>query len=382
MKKAEKIKLNYQKSLRYSENIGKIPYVRGVPVGIRHHLWHYNQQGNQHDNQLVKSKKFESPICENICYGCRIFKKIIKFAFPKNISIMISSMTGFGRGSAQTATKRIKVEIKSLNSKQLDLSLRVPSAYRELEVTLRTPISEALERGKVEASVSVENIVAEATATVNYEVLGVYKAQLEELGARLSLPAPADWYTLLMRMPEAMKNESPSVGEDDEKAFLEACREALSSLVEFRRQEGRKLYGFFVEKINSIASLLKEVDPYEAERVPKIRERLEEQLGRLSSIEYDRGRLEQELIFYIEKLDVTEEKLRLSAHLNYFLETLGGENDYPKSGQGKKLGFIAQEIGREINTLGSKSNHAGMQKIVVRMKDDLEQIKEQVLNVL
>lgn len=295
---------------------------------------------------------------------------------------MISSMTGFGRGSAQTSTKRIKVEIKSLNSKQLDLSLRVPSAYRELEVSLRNPIAEALERGKVEAAVTVENIVAEAAATVNIDLLGVYKTQIEEMGQRLGLPAPADWYMLLLRMPEAMKTEATVVGEDDEKAFLEACAEALAALVDFRRREGRKLYSFFVEKINSIAALLKEIDPYEAERVPKIRERLEEQLGRLSSIEYDRGRLEQELIFYIEKLDVNEEKLRLATHLNYFLETLGGENDYPKTGQGKKLGFIAQEIGREINTLGSKSNHAGMQRIVVKMKDDLEQIKEQVLNVL
>lgn len=291
-------------------------------------------------------------------------------------------MTGFGRGSAQTSTKRIKVEIKSLNSKQLDLSLRVPSAYRELEVSLRNPIAEALERGKVEAAVTVENIVAEAAATVNIDLLGVYKTQIEEMGQRLGLPAPADWYMLLLRMPEAMKTEATVVGEDDEKAFLEACAEALAALVDFRRREGRKLYSFFVEKINSIAALLKEIDPYEAERVPKIRERLEEQLGRLSSIEYDRGRLEQELIFYIEKLDVNEEKLRLATHLNYFLETLGGENDYPKTGQGKKLGFIAQEIGREINTLGSKSNHAGMQRIVVKMKDDLEQIKEQVLNVL
>ncbi|MDE6795447.1 MAG: DUF1732 domain-containing protein, partial [Muribaculaceae bacterium] len=247
---------------------------------------------------------------------------------------------------------------------------------------MRTPIAEALERGKVEATVTVENIVTEAAATVNIDLLGVYKSQLEELGVRLGLPAPADWYTLLLRMPEAMKTEATVVGEDDERAFLDACAEALASLVDFRRREGQKLYGFFVEKINSIATLLKEIDPYEAERVPKIRERLEEQLNRLTSIEYDRGRLEQELIFYIEKLDVNEEKLRLATHLNYFLETLGGENDYPKSGQGKKLGFIAQEIGREINTLGSKSNHAGMQRIVVKMKDDLEQIKEQVLNVL
>lgn len=295
---------------------------------------------------------------------------------------MISSMTGFGRGSAQTSTKRIKVEIKSLNSKQLDLSLRVPSVYRELEVSLRTPIAEALERGKVEATVTVESLVTDAAATVNIDLLRVYKRQLEELGNSLSLPAPADWYMLLMRMPDALKTETTVVGEEDEKAFLEACQEALESLREFRRQEGRKLYGFFVEKIHRIAELLKDIEPFEAERVPKIRERLEEQLARLTSIEYDRGRLEQELIFYIEKLDVNEEKLRLATHLNYFLETLGGEDSYPNSGQGKKLGFITQEIGREINTLGSKSNHAGMQKIVVKMKDELEQIKEQVLNVL
>lgn len=295
---------------------------------------------------------------------------------------MISSMTGFGRGSAQTPTKRIKVEIKSLNSKQLDLSLRVPSSYKEMEVTLRNPIAEALERGKVELSATVENIVAEAAATVNVDLLEVYKKQLENMGSRLGLPRPEDWYGLLLRMPEALKTELPAVGEEDEEAFRKACREALDALVDFRRREGRKLYGFFVEKINRIASLLKEIDPFEAERVPKIRERLEEQLSRLTSIEYDRGRLEQEMIFYIEKLDVNEEKLRLATHLNYFLETLGKEDEYPLCGQGKKLGFISQEIGREINTLGSKSNHAGMQKIVVMMKDELEQIKEQVLNVL
>ncbi len=179
-----------------------------------------------------------------------------------------------------------------------------------------------------------------------------------------------------------MKSEQVSIGEEDEDAFSRACNEAIDSLIEFRRREGRKLYSFFIEKIGKIRQLLDEVSPLEEERVPKIRERLEEQLSRLSSIEYDRGRLEQELIFYIEKLDVTEEKLRLATHLNYFMETLGSDTGYPEAGQGKKLGFIAQEIGREINTLGSKSNHAGMQKIVVRMKDELEQIKEQVLNVL
>lgn len=291
-------------------------------------------------------------------------------------------MTGFGRGVAQTPTKRIKVEIKSLNSKQLDLSLRVPASYREMEVTLRNPMAEVLERGKVELVATVENVVVEATSAINVELLGVYKSQVEQLACSLGLPQPADWYSVLLRMPDAMKSETQIVGEEDEMAFKEACTEALDALVDFRRREGRKLYDFFRSKIERIRSLLDEVGPYEAERVPKIRERLEDQLSRLTSIEYDRGRLEQELIFYIEKLDVNEEKLRLATHLNYFIETLGGDDDYPKNGQGKKLGFIAQEMGREINTLGSKSNHADMQKIVVMMKDELEQIKEQVLNVL
>jgi len=295
---------------------------------------------------------------------------------------MISSMTGFGRGSAQTSTKRVKVEIKSLNSKQLDLSLRVPAYFREMEVTMRNPIAAKLERGKVELAATVENLVAEPSTTVNIDLLGAYKRQLEEMGSSLNLPEPTDWYGLLLRMPESMKSEQVSIGEEDEDAFSRACNEAIDSLIEFRRREGRKLYYFFIEKIGKIRQLLDEVSPLEEERVPKIRERLEEQLSRLSSIEYDRGRLEQELIFYIEKLDVTEEKLRLATHLNYFMETLGSDTGYPEAGQGKKLGFIAQEIGREINTLGSKSNHAGMQKIVVRMKDELEQIKEQVLNVL
>ena len=295
---------------------------------------------------------------------------------------MISSMTGFGRGSAQTQTKCVKVEIKSLNSKQLDLSLRVPSNFRELEVTMRPGIAATLERGKVELTASVENLVAESTTTVNVELLAAYKAQIEDASRRLNLPEPADWYSVLMRLPEAMKTDAIHLSEEDAEAFGKACGEALDSIVEFRRKEGRKLYAFFVEKISRIRQLLDEVAPFEEERVPKIRMRLEEQLERLTSIEFDRGRLEQELIFYIEKLDVTEEKLRLAAHMNYFMETLGDETSYPAQGQGKKLGFIAQEMGREINTLGSKSNNAGMQKIVVKMKDELEQIKEQVLNVL
>ena len=295
---------------------------------------------------------------------------------------MISSMTGFGRGCAQSETKKIKAEIKSLNSKQLDLSIRVPAYFRELEVGLRAPLAEKLERGKVEVLVTVENLVPESTVVINTEAMKSYKEQIEKMDKELGLSAPEDWHMVLLRMPDAMKSETNVLNEEDTQAFFEACNIAIESLIDFRRQEGKKLYSFFIEKIENIRALLTETEKYESSRVPKIRQRLEEQLSRLTSIEYEKGRLEQELIFYIEKLDVTEEKLRLTAHLNYFLETMGPEDSYPSQGQGKKLGFIAQEIGREINTLGSKSNEATMQQLVVRMKDELEQIKEQVLNVL
>lgn len=294
---------------------------------------------------------------------------------------MIQSMTGFGRGCASSSSKKITVELKSLNSKQFDLSVRIPGFFREYEIETRNLVASSLERGKVEMTVSVENLATEATASVNVPLLDVYKKQFEALGNTLGLPEPADWYSLLMRMPDSMKTENVSADEEDRKALEEASRQAVEHLREFRVQEGRKLYDFFINKIEMIGNLLEQVEPFEAERVPKIKARLEEQLGRLSSIEYDAGRLEQEMIFYIEKLDINEEELRLRAHLNYFVETLGGV-DFPAEGQGKKLGFIAQEMGREINTLGSKSNHAEMQKIVVKMKDNLEQIKEQVLNVL
>lgn len=290
-------------------------------------------------------------------------------------------MTGFGRGCSSSLSKKITIELKSLNSKQFDLMARVPSAFREYEIEMRNLVAKTLERGKVDLTVNVENIGVEATSSVNIPLLGVYKTQLEQLKKELGLPEPSDWYTLLMRMPDAMKTETATADEEDKKAIFTAVHQAVKNLDDFRIQEGRKLYDFFKSRIKAIEDLLDNVTPYEEERVPKIKARLEEQLTRLSSIEFDAGRLEQEMIFYIEKLDVNEEKQRLRAHLNYFLETLGGE-EFPKEGQGKKLGFIAQEMGREINTLGSKSNHAEMQKIVVKMKDQLEQIKEQVLNVL
>lgn len=297
---------------------------------------------------------------------------------------MILSMTGFGRGSASSDTKKISVEVKSLNSKQFDLSMRLPSLFRELEGPVRTELAHCIERGKVDTIASVENIGGEAAATINLEMLRAYKKQIEELDRQLELDPPADWHALLLRLPDVMKTDNAELAEADKKAFFEALGEALSNFTDFRVCEGQKLYGFFVEKINNISSLLSDIEPFEQERVTKIRTRLTEHLERISGVEYDQGRLEQELIYYIEKLDVSEEKQRLRSHLNYFLETMGAEKEAATEsmGKGKKLGFISQEMGREINTLGSKSNNAEMQKIVVRMKDELEQIKEQVLNVL
>ncbi|MCM1319821.1 MAG: YicC family protein [Muribaculaceae bacterium] len=290
---------------------------------------------------------------------------------------MIASMTGFGKGAASSPDKKFTVEVKSLNGKQLDLFVRIPSAYREYELPLRSTIAESLARGKVEVTVTAENISTQVTTSVNVEVVEKYKEQLMEMATRLQIAWPADWYATLLRLPDALHTDSIEVSEEDVKALNQAMAEALNGINEFRSQEGLKLEKFFTSKLQAIADLLEQVTPFEQARVANIKERLVTELEKLHGIEYDKGRLEQELIFYIEKLDVTEEKTRLKAHLGYFAETM-------QSGkcQGKKLGFIAQEMGREINTLGSKSNDAEMQRIVVKMKDELEQIKEQVLNVL
>ncbi|MBD5217225.1 MAG: YicC family protein [Bacteroidales bacterium] len=292
---------------------------------------------------------------------------------------MLKSMTGFGRGVASSPNKKITVEIKSLNSKQLDLTMRVPHYFREAEVEMRNKLSEALRRGKVEMMVSVESNVPETSAIVNIDVLSSYKKQIEDLGNALQLPEPADWYATLLKLPDALRTAQAEVSAEDINALHLATDEALKGLDEFRSREGERLSLFFRSKIENIGELLKRTEVFEAERIPKIRKRLEEQLEKLSGIEYEPGRLEQEMIFYIEKLDINEEKQRLRSHLNYFVETMES-ND--AQGLGKKLGFISQEMGREINTLGSKSNNADMQRMVVLMKDELEQIKEQVLNVL
>lgn len=287
-------------------------------------------------------------------------------------------MTGFGKAVAEADDKKITVEIKSLNSKQLDLSLRIPQLLRENEPELRAEIARKLERGKVEVTVYVEQSGEETVAHFNLPLLKAYRQSLTEMAAELDIPEPADWYGVLMRLPDVMRSDIPvSAGEAETIALMDATAQATEALMQFRRREGEKLEHFFAQRIERIAALLKEVDAFEKERVARIRERIEEGLAKLTNVEIDRGRLEQEMIYYIEKLDVNEEKQRLAQHLNYFMETMQSTK-----GQGKKLGFISQEIGREINTLGSKSNHAEMQKLVVRMKDELEQIKEQVLNVM
>lgn len=287
-------------------------------------------------------------------------------------------MTGFGKAVATIPNKKITVEIKSLNSKQIDITSRVPSAFREKELEIRNLIASKLERGKVDFQIYAESIGVEPSVSLNIPVMAAYKNQVEEMARELGIPAPEDWYSVLLRFPETVKSELPaSLSEEESHALIATVSSAIDSLMQFREKEGRKLEEFFTTKIANIRELLASIEPFEKERVAKIRARLEENLSKIDSISVDNNRLEQEMIFYIEKLDVNEEKQRLAQHLNYFMETM--ENG---KGQGKKLGFISQEMGREINTLGSKSNHAEMQKIVVKMKDELEQIKEQVLNVM
>lgn len=291
---------------------------------------------------------------------------------------MLLSMTGFGKGIAENSSKKFTVEIKTLNSKQLDFSSRMPAQYREMEVECRNLIAARIERGKVDLAVTVETLGITSDVSINIEKAAAYKAQIERMSRELGLPAPADWYSVLLRFPDVMHTDSTDGIDDDDRAtLLKAVDAACDALREFRAKEGKKLSEFFATRINRIAGLLAEVPKYETERITKIRARIEDALAQIPQADYDRGRYEQEMIFYIEKLDINEEKQRLAQHLEYFTETMGAE-----PGQGKKLGFIAQEMGREINTLGSKSNHAEMQITVVKMKDELEQIKEQVLNVL
>ena len=291
---------------------------------------------------------------------------------------MIQSMTGYGKAVVAYKGKKINVEIKSLNSKQLDLTTRIAPLYREKEMEIRQTVAEKVIRGKVEMSVWIEKDAATESAPVNTALMESYYQQLKAFADVHGITGGTDWMASLVRMPDVFLKTEVEVLDDEEWMVVRGgVQEALQHLVDFRTQEGAALEKKFCEKIDNIEQLLASIEPFEKSRVEKIRNRIVDGLKQIPEAEYDKNRLEQELIYDIEKLDISEEKQRLTNHLNYFRETMAGV-----PGQGKKLGFIAQEMGREINTTGSKSNQAEMQNIVVKMKDELEQIKEQVLNAL
>ena len=291
---------------------------------------------------------------------------------------MIQSMTGYGKAVVAFKEKKINVEVKSLNSKQLDLNTRIAPLYREKEMEIRQMVAEAVIRGKVDMSVWIEKDTAVDATPINAALVENYFQQMKSISDKTGIPMPEDCFYTLLRMPDVLtKTETEILDEEEWLVVREAVKEALKNLVDFRTQEGAALQKKFAEKINNIACLLAEIEPFEKSRVERIKARIIDGLQQIPGVEYDKNRLEQELIYYIEKLDISEEKQRLANHLKYFRDTMN-----EPSGQGKKLGFIAQEMGREINTTGSKSNQAEMQNIVVKMKDELEQIKEQVLNAL
>lgn len=291
---------------------------------------------------------------------------------------MIQSMTGYGKATTTFGDKKINVEIKSLNSKAMDLSARIAPLYREKEMEIRNMIAQALERGKVDLYIWIEKDTAEAATPINVALVENYYNQIKTIAENCRIPLPQDWFATLLRMPDVLtKVETQELQNEEWAAVKKTIEEAIQHLVDFRKQEGAALERKFTEKLDNIERLLKSIEPYEKERVTKIKDKITDALERVLNTDYDKNRLEQELIYYIEKLDINEEKQRLANHLKYFRETMSNGH-----GQGKKLGFIAQEMGREINTTGSKSNHAEMQNIVVQMKDELEQIKEQVLNVM
>ncbi|MDL2224382.1 YicC family protein [Bacteroidales bacterium OttesenSCG-928-M06] len=290
---------------------------------------------------------------------------------------MIQSMTGYGKAITELPNKKISIEIKSLNSKQLDINTRVPNIYREKEIEIRNILSQSIERGKVDFSIYIEHLDTQISSRVNSNAIESYHSQIKEIADKLNINEPSDWFSTLLRLPETIKTEIAELDEKEWEIVKATIQKALSGFTEFRMQEGKMLEKIFEEKIKTISTLLAEVEKYDSDRIEKIKQKIQESIKKLELISFDENRFEQEMIYYVERLDVNEEKSRLNNHLNYFIETMKNEKN-----QGRKLGFITQEIGREINTLGSKSNHAEMQKIVVRMKDELEQIKEQVLNTL
>ena len=287
-------------------------------------------------------------------------------------------MTGYGKAVVSYKDKKNHAEVKSLNSKQLDLNTRIAPLYREKEMEIRQMVAEALIRGKVDMSVWIEKDTLVDATPINAALVENYYNQIKAIADKTGIPVPEDWFYTLLRMPDVLtKTDQVELDDEEWAAAKQAVSEALKNLVDFRIQEGAALQKKFTEKIDNIAQLLAEIEPFEKGRVEKIKARIIDGLQQIPGVEYDKNRMEQELIYYIEKLDISEEKQRLTNHLKYFRDTMN-----EPAGQGKKLGFIAQEMGREINTTGSKSNQAEMQNIVVKMKDELEQIKEQVLNAL
>ncbi len=291
---------------------------------------------------------------------------------------MLLSMTGYGKALCEIGNKKLTIEIKSLNSKQLDLNTRLPGFYREKEIEVRNLISRRLERGKVDFSLYAEVTGAENNSVINTEIVKNYYLQLSKISNELGIGSKTELLQIIMRLPDVLKTEREELDEGEWKLILDGIEKAMDELIKFRAQEGKALEKDITERTQIILDLLKQVDPLEKQRIIKVRERLRLNLKELSeNDEYDENRFEQELIFYIEKLDITEEKIRLANHCEYFINNLGNEENV-----GKKLGFITQEMGREINTLGSKANDSDMQKLVIKMKDELEKIKEQLLNVL
>ena len=287
-------------------------------------------------------------------------------------------MTGYGKSETVFASKKIIAEVKSLNGKQADISTRLASQYKEKDLELRALVAQKLARGKADLSVSIENRPEEGAAVINTSLFVAYKRQITEIAEATGTELPQDMFATILRMPDVMKTEQNGLSEDEWTAVKACVEDALDKLVEFRMHEGAGLEKFFTERLDIIENLLHdEVPKYEKSRIDKIKARMRENLAEIQSKAYDENRFEQELIYYIEKLDISEEKQRLQKHLDYFRSAMK-ENE----SQGKKLGFVAQEMGREINTLGSKANHAELQIVVVKMKDELEKIKEQVLNVL
>jgi len=289
---------------------------------------------------------------------------------------MILSMTGYGKAETEFNNKKITVEIKSLNGKQFDAGLRVPSIYRDKEIEIRNKLSQTIERGKVDFTIFIDYSDKIPASKFNRSAVESYYEEIKGIAQALNINEPSDWFSVFIRLPDIIKTETVELDETEWEIVKQTIDKALVSLVQFRIQEGDMLEKIFIEKINNIGLLSKEVEKYESERIEKIKTKIQESFRKLE-FSCDENRFEQEMILYIERLDISEEKARLSNHLNYFLETMTNEKN-----QGRKLGFIVQEIGREVNTLGSKSNHADMQKIVVQMKDELEQVKEQILNVL